>query len=488
MESVQKVEPFDYVIFGATGDLTMRKLLPALYNKLRLGQIPDGARIIGTARTALGHEDYLVRARDALEKFVPASSLTPALSERFLGMIHYVTLDGTKAESDWPSLAAALTKGPDAPVRVFYFATAPQLYEAICANLHAKGLLTAQSRVVLEKPIGISLDTATAINDGVGRFLQENQIYRIDHYLGKETVQNVLALRFANPLINAVWSGAYIKSIQITAAETVGVEGRAEYYDTSGALRDMIQNHLLQVLCLVAMEQPASLEADHVRNQKLAVLKALRPITEDRVPAETVRAQYGAGTVAGQNVPGYLTELGKPSNTETYAAIRTWVDTPRWKNVPFYIRTAKRSAHKVSEIVIQFHDAAQTLFGSTPGNRLVIRVQPNEGLELTLNTKNPVLDEYTLETVTLDTSLEAGGGNPFPDSYERLLLDAVRGDPVLFIRRDEVEAAWTWAEPILNAWAANKAPMQTYAAGSYGPAAASALLAEHEDHWHEDRV
>ncbi|MEW9274680.1 glucose-6-phosphate dehydrogenase [Gluconobacter oxydans] len=486
MEHFQQVEPFDYVIFGATGDLTMRKLLPALYNRLRMGQIPDDACIIGAARTELDREAYVARARDALERFLPSDILSPGLVERFLDRLDYVTLDSSREGPQWDALKSLLAKAQPDRVRVYYFATAPQLYGSICENLNRYGLITPTSRVVLEKPIGTNMATATAINDGVGQYFPEKQIYRIDHYLGKETVQNVLALRFANPLMNAAWSGEHIESVQITAVETVGVEGRAAYYDTSGALRDMIQNHLLQVLCLVAMEGPDSLEADAVRNAKLAVLNALRPITDATAATETVRAQYTAGVVDGENVPGYLEELGKPSATETYAAIRAWVDTPRWKNVPFYIRTAKRSGKKVSEIVVTFRPAATTMFGATPAsNRLVLRIQPNEGVDLRLNVKNPALDVFNLRTADLDTSIRMEGGLPFPDSYERLLLDAVRGDPVLFIRRDEVEAAWRWAEPILEAWKHDKAPMQTYSAGSYGPEQATQLLASHGDTWHE---
>ena len=486
MEHFQQVEPFDYVIFGATGDLTMRKLLPALYNRLRLGQIPDDARIIGAARTELSREAYVARAREALERFLPSDVLSPGLVDRFLARLDYVTLDSSRQSEQWDSLTSLFAKAQPDRVRVFYFATAPQLYGSICENLHRYRLITANSRVVLEKPIGTDMATATAINDGVGQYFPEKQIYRIDHYLGKETVQNVLALRFANPLINAAWSAEHIESVQITAAETVGVEGRAAYYDTSGALRDMIQNHLLQVLCLVAMEAPDSLEADAVRNAKLAVLNALRPITEASAATETVRAQYTAGVIGGENVPGYLEELGTPSATETFAAVRAWVDTPRWKNVPFYIRTAKRSARKVSEIVVTFRPAATAMFGAVPAsNRLVLRIQPNEGVELRLNVKNPALDVFNLHTADLDTSIRMEGGMPFPDSYERLLLDAVRGDPVLFIRRDEVEAAWRWAEPVLDAWKHNKVPMQTYSAGSYGPEQATRLLAEHGDTWHE---
>ncbi|AAW59938.1 glucose-6-phosphate dehydrogenase [Gluconobacter oxydans] len=486
MEHFQQVEPFDYVIFGATGDLTMRKLLPALYNRLRMGQIPDDACIIGAARTELDREAYVARARDALERFLPSDILGPGLVERFLARLDYVTLDSSREGPQWDALKSLLAKAQPDRVRVYYFATAPQLYGSICENLNRYELITPTSRVVLEKPIGTNMATATAINDGVGQYFPEKQIYRIDHYLGKETVQNVLALRFANPLMNAAWSGEHIESVQITAVETVGVEGRAAYYDTSGALRDMIQNHLLQVLCLVAMEAPDSLEADAVRNAKLAVLNALRPITDATAATETVRAQYTAGVVDGENVPGYLEELGKPSATETYAAIRAWVDTPRWKNVPFYIRTAKRSGKKVSEIVVTFRPAATTMFGATPAsNRLVLRIQPNEGVDLRLNVKNPALDVFNLRTADLDTSIRMEGGLPFPDSYERLLLDAVRGDPVLFIRRDEVEAAWRWVEPILEAWKHDKAPMQTYSAGSYGPEQATQLLASHGDTWHE---
>ena len=486
MEHFQQVEPFDYVIFGATGDLTMRKLLPALYNRLRVGQIPDDACIIGAARTELDREAYVARARDALERFLPSDILGPGLVERFLARLDYVTLDSSREGPQWDALKSLLAKAQPDRVRVYYFATAPQLYGSICENLNRYELITPTSRVVLEKPIGTNMATATAINDGVGQYFPEKQIYRIDHYLGKETVQNVLALRFANPLMNAAWSGEHIESVQITAVETVGVEGRAAYYDTSGALRDMIQNHLLQVLCLVAMEAPDSLEADAVRNAKLAVLNALRPITDATAATETVRAQYTAGVVDGENVPGYLEELGKPSATETYAAIRAWVDTPRWKNVPFYIRTAKRSGKKVSEIVVTFRPAATTMFGATPAsNRLVLRIQPNEGVDLRLNVKNPALDVFNLRTADLDTSIRMEGGLPFPDSYERLLLDAVRGDPVLFIRRDEVEAAWRWVEPILEAWKHDKAPMQTYSAGSYGPEQATQLLASHGDTWHE---
>jgi len=486
MDHVNAVEPFDYVVFGATGDLTMRKLLPAFYYRMLAGQVPDDARIIGTARSALSRAEYQGRARDALGKFVKPADLHDAQVEKFLTMVNYVSLNGADPAGKWADLKAVIADGTE-KARVFYFATAPDLYEAVARNLHEQKLITPKTRVVLEKPIGLDQESARKINDGVGQFLEENQIFRIDHYLGKETVQNIITLRFANPVLNAVWSSEYIDYVQITAAETVGVEGRAAYYDESGALRDMIQNHLLQVLSVTAMEQPASLEADVVRDAKVAVLKALRPIPQNDVKNHAVRAQYTAGTSGGQTVPGYLEELGKPSHTDTYAAVRAEIDTPRWKGVPFYIRSGKRMTKKTSEVVIAFKPAANGLFpGANKPGKLVIRIQPDEGVSLSIEAKNPTRDDMSLLDATLNADFLSTFNVRFPDSYERLLLDAVRGYPVLFIRRDEVEAAWSWVEPVLNAWAADQAPTETYAAGSWGPEAAKVLLAKSGHLWHED--
>lgn len=487
MSQTQQVKPFDYIIFGATGDLTMRKLLPAFYYRLTMGQVPDDARIIGTARSPLAREAYQDRARDALKRFVRPEDFHEDLVEQFLDMVHYVSLDGSKPDSNWSGLRDALNHSTDGRVRVFYFATAPDLYGAISANLHKEGLVTDDSRVVLEKPIGIDLKTADDINEGVGRFFKERNVFRIDHYLGKETVQDVIALRFANPTLEAVWSGKFIESVQITAAETVGVEGRAAYYDHSGALRDMVQNHLLQVLCLVAMEAPETLEADAVRDAKVAVLKALQPMDETRLKTDTVRAQYVEGTSSSAHVPGYLEELGHESNTETYVALRTGIQTPRWEGVPFYIRTAKRLQRKVSEIVVTFKPSESKLFPRAPHkNVLVIRIQPDEGISWTFNAKDPADDSFALRDATLNVDFGPTFKVRYPDAYERLLLDAVRGYPVLFIRRDEVDAAWRWVAPIMEAWSANKVPMATYPAGSWGPEEARAMLASRGDSWHED--
>ncbi|MDF7674998.1 glucose-6-phosphate dehydrogenase [Acetobacteraceae bacterium ESL0709] len=487
MVGSQQTVPFDYVIFGATGDLTMRKLLPSLYNQLRLGHIPKDARIIGTARSSHTREEFIELAQQALERFVPDVNKRDSVVRHFLDKLDYVQLDGTDSNSNWTELREKLDQSPPDRVRVFYYSTAPQLFGAISENLSKHNLITEQSRVVLEKPIGTDSKTANEINESVCRFFDEHQIYRIDHYLGKETVQNIMALRFANPVINAIWSHEYIQSIQITAAETVGVEGRAGYYDKSGALRDMIQNHLLQILSFCAMEEPDVLDADAIRNAKLAVLTSLRPITGEAVRTETLRAQYTKGGIGDLPVSGYLEELGKPSNTETYAALRAYVDTPRWKGVPFYIRTLKRSKLKVSEVVITFKKRRHGLFDDHPrANKLVIRIQPDEGVDLTLNAKDPSSSGFTFQQLNLGSNFGTTDGSTIPDSYERLMLDVVRENPTLFIRRDEVEAAWKWVEPILNAWAENQVPMEHYVAGTRGPTAAKAFIHKTGDYWHEN--
>ncbi|QHI95739.1 glucose-6-phosphate dehydrogenase [Aristophania vespae] len=487
MVGSQQTAPFDYIIFGATGDLTMRKLIPGLYNQLRIGHIPKDARIIGTARSHHTREEFIELAHQALDRFIPEVNKDEAIICEFLKKIDYVVLDGTKSDSNWKELGSKLNKAPDDRVRVFYYSTAPHLFGSISKNLSEHKLITKESRVVLEKPIGTDSASANEINESVSRYFSEHQIYRIDHYLGKETVQDITAIRFANPFMGAVWSHEYIQSIQITAAETVGVEGRASYYDTSGALRDMIQNHLLQILSLCAMEAPNSLEADDVRNAKVAVLKALRPIKGESIRNETMRAQYTKGGIGDQPVPGYLEELGHDSNTETYALMRAYVDTPRWKDVPFYLRTLKRSTVKVSEVVVTFKPSANGVFKHRAGlNKLVIRLQPNEGLELFLNAKDPSSPIFSFQQLPLSGKFATVDGSPIPDSYERLMLDVVRDDPTLFIRRDEVEAAWAWVEPTLQAWAEDKVPMEHYAAGSRGPIAAKTFIAKTGDEWHEN--
>ncbi len=489
MPKIIPVATFDCVVFGATGDLTLRKLLPALYYRFRDGQMPPGSHIIAAARSDLDDDAYRKRASKALREHVARDDLDSDTADRFCRRLCYVRLDATDANADWHALADIL----DAErVRVFYLATSPDLYGPICRNIGAHGLITDQSRVVLEKPIGHDLASAREINDQVGAVFSEMQTFRIDHYLGKETVQNLLALRFANTIFERLWNADVIDHVQITVAETVGVEQRGGYYDHSGALRDMVQNHMLQLLCLVAMEPPASLEPDAVRDEKLKVLRALRPFEPHEVLTQTVRGQYTQGAIDGQPVPGYVAELNGPENshTETFVALKAEVRTWRWANVPFYLRTGKRLPQKVSEIVIQYRALPFSIFPPdaaewTP-NKLIIRLQPEEGMRLAMMTKDPGPGGLRLSPTALDIRFEKTFGMRFPDAYERLLMDTVRGNATLFMRRDEVEAAWGWVEPILEAWGSRPDQPRPYSAGTWGPTAAIALIERDGRTWHEE--
>ncbi len=489
MAQIIPVAEFDCVVFGATGDLTLRKLLPALYYRFRDSQIPPASRIIAAARSELSDDAYRDRAAKALARHVPESDRDPGTVQRFLARLSYVSIDAT-AEAGWDRLAAHLSDEPDR-VRVFYLATSPDLYGAICANLGKSGLVTPNSRVVLEKPIGHDLASARAINDEVGQVFTEAQTFRIDHYLGKETVQNLLALRFANSIFERLWNTDNIDHVQITVAETVGLEGRAGYYDRAGALRDMVQNHLLQLLCLLAMESPVTMDADAVRDEKLKVLRALRPITAYEVATHSVRGQYIAGAIDGKPVLGYATDLdsGKNSKTETFVALKADIHTWRWANVPFYLRSGKRLPQKMSEIVIQFRALPFSIFPVNPAelqpNRLIIRLQPEEGMRIEMMTKEPGPGGMRLRPTHLDISFEKAFATRYADAYERLLMDAVRGNATLFMRRDEVEAAWTWVEPIIEAWDGRDDMPRPYAAGSWGPTAAIALIERDGRTWYE---
>ncbi len=487
--AIKPVEPFDCIVFGATGDLTLRKLLPALYNRYRDGQIPDGARIIGAARSQLDDAAFRARTAEALQQHVAKPDMNAAVAERFTALVHYAQGDAGR-EGGLANLTALLADMPDR-VRVFYLATSPNLYGPICNNLKAAGLVTPHSRVVLEKPIGHDLPSAREINDVVGQVFTEAQTFRIDHYLGKETVQNLLALRFANVVFERLWNADVIDHVQITVGETVGVEGRGDYYDNSGALRDMVQNHLMQLLCLLAMEPPTSLEADSVRDEKLKVLRSLKPIAPHEVGHVTVRGQYSQGAVNGQAVPGYLTDLGpgRASRTETFVALKAEIQNWRWSGVPFYLRSGKRLPQKVSEIVVQFRSAPFNVFtqaASLSPNKLIIRLQPEEGMKLELMTKNPEPGGLHLSPTQLDISFEQAFATRYPDAYERLLMDSVRGNPTLFMRRDEVEAAWSWVEPIIEAWDDSREPPRLYPAGSWGPTSAIALIERDGRTWYEE--
>ncbi|MCK8783653.1 glucose-6-phosphate dehydrogenase [Roseomonas sp. NAR14] len=491
MARIIPVDTFDCVVFGATGDLTLRKLLPALYHRFRDGQAPEGSRIIAAARSEMDDSNYRTRAEAALQRHVAKDELDPEQVRRFLACLHYAQVDGA-AEKGWEGLLSLLAESPPDRIRVFYLATSPDLYGPICRNLAAHGAITPQSRVVLEKPIGHDLASARAINDEVGSVFAEPQIFRIDHYLGKETVQNLLALRFANTIFERLWNADVIDHVQITVGETVGVEGRGGYYDRSGALRDMVQNHMLQLLCLLAMESPVTFGADSLRDEKLKVLRSLKPMAPHEVEQLTVRGQYIRGAVDGRPVEGYLADLGaeEPSRTETFVALKAELNSRRWANVPFYLRTGKRLPQKVSEIVVQFRALPFTIFPADAGtlqpNALIIRLQPEEGMRLEMMTKEPGPGGLHLRQTGLDISFEKAFGTRYPDAYERLLMDTVRGSTVLFMRRDEVEAAWGWIEPILDAWEAKGDTPRPYSAGSWGPTASIALIERDGRTWHED--
>ncbi len=483
---------FDSVVFGATGDLAMRKLLPALYLRDAAGQLEPDCRIFGIARGTMSDAAFRNHAAEALHHFLPAGEWREADWQRFAARLHYVALDVEQA-ADYARLAAALAEAPGigaGRVTLHYLAVAPRFFGPICQNLGAAGLNGPFARVVMEKPIGHDLASANAINDAVGAVFPEQQIFRIDHYLGKETVQNLMALRFANALFEPLWHRGYIEHVQVTVAETVGVEKRAGYYDQSGALRDMVQNHLLQLLCLVAMEPPASFTADAVRDEKLKVLQALHPIAPRHAQSRTVRGQYVAGEMAGQPVPGYIEEVGDPATrTESFVALKAKIDNWRWADVPFFLRTGKRLPMRRSEIVIQFRAVPHLIFRDAArdvvGNRLVIRLQPDEGIELHMMTKVPGPGGMRLRRAPLNLSFAETFSGRQPEAYERLLMDVVRGNPMLFMRRDEVEAAWRWIEPILQGWQASGEAPLPYAAGEWGPAAANTLIRGNDRLWHE---
>ncbi|HKP33216.1 MAG TPA: glucose-6-phosphate dehydrogenase [Sphingomicrobium sp.] len=477
------------VMFGATGDLARRMLLPSLYGLDADGLLPEGLRIIGTARTALDDAGFRSRAEAALQEHLPDGFYSAGVAERFLSRLHYVPID-INDSAGFARLATAIGD-PCHGVGIF-LSTAPSLFKPTIDGLSAAGLACPTVRMALEKPLGSDLESSREINDSVGAAFPEDRTFRIDHYLGKETVQNLLALRFANSLFEPLWNNAHIDHIQITVAETVGLEERGDYYDGAGALRDMVANHMLQLLALVAMEPPVTTSADAVRDEKVKVLRALRPITAADAEATTVTGQYSRGAIDGEPVPGYAEELGRPSSTETFVALKVQIDNWRWKGVPFYLRTGKRMPMRDTEIVIQFKDVPYSIFASrgatTRPNKLVIGLQPEETISLHLMSKTPGLDRQGVRL--REIPLDIGLANAFSEyrrriAYERLLLDLIEGDPTLFVRRDEVEAQWAWIDRIRAAWAEKGIAPRPYPAGTWGPSAAIALTERDGISWHE---
>ncbi|MGE8102697.1 glucose-6-phosphate dehydrogenase [Allorhizobium sp. NPDC080224] len=482
------VEPFDYVVFGGTGDLAERKLLPALFHRQLAGQLTEPTRIIGASRTAMTHDEYRKFTLEALQEHLKAEELEESEVAKFLDRVHYVSVDA-KSDQGWEDLKKLLDQGKDI-VRAFYLAVSPSIFGDIADKIRDHKLITKSTRIVVEKPIGRDLASAQILNDTIGKVFKEDQIFRIDHYLGKETVQNLMALRFANALYEPLWNSAHIDHVQITVAESVGLEGRVTYYDKAGALRDMVQNHILQLLCLVAMEAPSSLDAEAVRDEKLKVLRSLKPITPNNVEKLTVRGQYRAGASAGGAVNGYQEELGATSDTETFVAIKAEINNWRWAGVPFYLRTGKRLATRMSEIVITFKPIPHSIFGDAAGrieaNKLVIRLQPDEGVKQWLMIKDPGPGGMRLRHVSLDMSFAQAFDVRNPDAYERLLMDVIRSNQTLFMRRDEVEAAWNWCDPILKSWEEIGQKAQGYTSGTWGPSQAIALIERDGRTWHEN--
>ena len=488
MAKLIPVDTFDLVIFGGTGDLAMRKLLPALYHRDGDGQITPESRIIAASRGAMSRDEYLRVVEESLRANLAESEFDDERWQSFAQRIHYARADAFEHD-DWSDLVELL-EGHEDRVRASYCATSPGLYGPIAAGLKRNNLITANSRVVLEKPLGRDYASAIEINDAIADCFSEDQVYRIDHYLGKETVQNLLALRFGNFLFEPLWRRAAIDNVQITVAEDLGVGGRIEFYDGVGALRDMVQNHLMQLVCLFAMEPPSSLDQNAVRDEKIKVLRSLKPITAEQVKASTVRAQYEAGAVDGEAVPGYLEELGESSsNTDTFVALKLEIENWRWSGVPFYVRTGKRLKAKHSEIVVEFQEVPHSIFPeqrfNVQSNLLRIRLQPDEGVQLSIMAKEPGPGGFDLRPVGLDLSFEETFGVRYPDAYERLLMEVLRGNPALFMRRDEVEAAWHWIDDVVASWDAAKQKVESYVAGSWGPAAASLLLDRDGRSWHE---
>ncbi|MBA4286171.1 MAG: glucose-6-phosphate dehydrogenase [Xanthomonadaceae bacterium] len=479
---------FDLIFFGGTGDLALRKLLPALYYRHRDTKDCSGWRIIAVSRQALDTAGYVAMVHTACQQFIPARDFDETVWTAFATRLEYLAIDAT-VPADYGKLATALADSAER-IRVFYLSTAASLFAGICDNLATANLVTGLSRVVLEKPLGFSLASATAINEAVAKIFTEKQIFRIDHYLGKETVQNLIALRFGNSIFEPLWHRAAVRDVQITLAETVGVGDRGEYYNRYGALRDMVQNHALQLLCILAMEPPSSIDPDEIRDEKLKVLRALRPFTPDDVRNKIVRGQYRAGAIEGRAVPGYLDEPGIPdgTTTETFVSMRVDVDNWRWARVPFYLRTGKRMQERMSEIVINFRAVPHAILpGNDAGNvnRLVIRLQPDEGIELHVLAKVPGAD-MRVKPVKLDLDFAETFKTRQWDAYERLLMDVISGNLTLFMRRDELDAAWQWIDPIHSAWAAQSDPPKPYSAGTWGPTASSALIVRDGLCWKEE--
>jgi glucose-6-phosphate 1-dehydrogenase len=479
---------FDLVFFGGTGDLTWRKLMPALFQAFRHGKLPDGGRILAVSRQELDDDGYRAWLKSRFQEVEGAKRPSDEEFARFAALVHYRSMNLAEP-AHYMRLKAWLAER-DADVAVLYLATAPDLFPTICAELGTAGLNHPRVRVVLEKPLGHDLASAQAINRVVRSVFTEEQAFRIDHYLGKPAVQNLMALRFGNVLFEPLWRRECIANIQITLAETLGVGTRGNFYSRTGALRDMVQNHALQLLTMVAMEPPSRNEADAIRDEKLKVLRSLKPFTPESVGRDVVRGQYRAGNVEGRPAVGFLEEADVPpaSRCETFVALRTEVRNWRWAGVPFYLRTGKRLAARDAQIVVNFRSTPHSIFpGTNSPNKLVIKLQPEDGLELHLLAAKGASQSESLAPVSLDLDFDKAFAENRVGAYERLLLDVIAGRLNLFVRSDEQEEAWRWVEPILQAWTEDTTGPRPYTAGTWGPAGASALVARDGYSWPEEQ-
>ncbi|MBX2839805.1 MAG: glucose-6-phosphate dehydrogenase [Gammaproteobacteria bacterium] len=485
----ETVDPFDFVLFGGTGDLSVRKLLPALYFRFLEGQLPSEGRIIAAARSTYTSEQFRDWINVEVRNHIDTADLDEEVWQQFLQMVDYLAVDLTDAAS-YQALGKLLDDNDDR-IRVFYLSVAPSLFIPICPGVHQAGLITEKSRVALEKPLGRDQASADEINDNLAEVFKESQIFRIDHYLGKETVQNLMALRFGNALFEPLWRSERIADVQITIAENLGVEGRGKFYDQTGALRDMVQNHLLQLLVILTMEPPVSIDPDAVRDEKIKVLRALKPLVGGDVLERTVRGQYKAGAYSEGQVPGYLDndDIPNDSLTETFVAIHAEIASWRWEGVPFFLRTGKRMESKSTEIIINFKKVPHSIFDTEDGfstpNQLVIRLQPEESIRLRIYVKAHG-DDFSLTPVHLNLDFNDVFQKRRMIAYERLCVDVIRGNPTLFMRRDEVSAAWAWIDPILEAWQKHSVEPKAYTAGTWGPSAANSLIGNAGGKWYEE--
>ena len=480
-----------FVILGATGDLAQTMLFPSLFFLDAEGLLPEALKVIGAARTAMSSQAFLKSVREQVEARAKPAKVQEAAWKRFAERTHYCQADVTKREG----CATLKHEIGDAALPVFYLALSPSLFEPVCEALKASGAAIPTSRVVLEKPVGHDLKSSKQVNDTVAKAFSEDRVFRIDHYLGKETVQNLIALRFANTLFEPLWNNLAIDHVQITVAETAGVGDRWPYYDDYGALRDMLQNHMLQLLCLVAMEPPADLDPDSVRNEKVKVLRSLRPYTRAMAVSSSVRGQYTSGIIEGEAAPSYESERGQPTTTETFVALRADIDNWRWAGVPFFLRTGKRLPERRTQIVIQFKGVPHSIFDGAGredliANRLVIDLQPDEDIELLLMNKAPGLSDTGMRLQSLPLSLSLARSYAGKDArrriaYEPLLLEVINGVTTLFVRRDEVEQAWEWIDGVADAWAEADMTPKPYAAGTWGPAGAFALIERFGRVWYD---